>query len=74
MFCTLASSDDCQGFLLWRSKSKCAEQAASECLTLPCANTDKMVPMEVLMYEPEHLCFSKVADFYALFNPFVTVR
>lgn len=41
--------------------------------SVPCANTDGMVPVEVLMYEPESLRFSKVADFCALFNSFVTV-
>lgn len=59
--------------LLWSSKSESAAQDASDWLTLPCANTNEMVPVEVLMYEPKSLCFSKVADFCALFNPFANV-
>ena len=42
-------------------------------LILPCVNTDEIIPVEVLIYEPVSLCFSKVADFCALFNPLVTV-
>lgn len=49
----MASLDDCQDFL-FRSKSEFAAQDVSKWLALPCANIDKMVPVEMLMYEPDY--------------------